>query len=149
MKTVKPDMKANAKLRNIENFENERIWAKLCRTRSVYENSIRNTDPQCITINKYHHGKFRVQVSRLINLVSLTREKKRKRKKRKIWDVISTRLERIATTSGTSSSLFWSTQSHTMQQQRCVKPDAAMQHRARWLVLPRWLREARRDELPI
>jgi hypothetical protein len=78
---VKPDTKTNANLRNIENFENEPIRAKLRRTWSVYENSIRNTDPQCITINKCHHGKFKVQESRLINLVSLIREKKKKKEK--------------------------------------------------------------------
>jgi hypothetical protein len=114
-KTIKPDTKTNMNLRNIENFENEPIWAKLCQTRSVYENSIRNTDPQCITINKCHHGKFRVQESRLINLVSSIREKKekeRKRKKRKIWDAIGTRLERIATTPGPSSSLSFGRPSH-------------------------------------
>jgi hypothetical protein len=44
-KTVKPDTKTNTNLRNIENFENELIRAKLCRKRSVYENSKRNTDP--------------------------------------------------------------------------------------------------------
>jgi hypothetical protein len=111
-KKVKPDTKTNANLRNIENFENKPIRAKLCQTRSVYENSIRNTDPQCITINKCYHGKFRVQESRLINLVSLTRGKKRKRKKRKIWDAIGTRLERIATTPGPSSSLSFGRPSH-------------------------------------
>jgi hypothetical protein len=47
-----------------------------------------------------------VQESRLINLVSLTREK-RKRKKRKIWDAIGTGIERIATTHDLSSSLFF------------------------------------------
>jgi hypothetical protein len=80
-KTVKPNTKTNANLRNIENFENEPIRAKLCQTRSVYENLIRNTDPQCITINKCHGGKFRVQKSRLINLVSFTRERKKKKEK--------------------------------------------------------------------
>jgi hypothetical protein len=41
-----------------------------------------------------------VQESILINLVYLTREKRKekKKKKRKIWDDITTRLERIATT---------------------------------------------------
>jgi hypothetical protein len=81
-KTVKPDTKMNANLRNIENFENEPIRAKLCRTRSVYENSIWNTDPQCITINKCHRSKFRVQKSKLINLVSLTREKIKEKEKK-------------------------------------------------------------------
>jgi hypothetical protein len=111
---VKPDMKTNTNLRNIENFENEPIRTKLCRTRLVYENSIQNTDPQCITINKCHRGKFRVQEGRLINLVSLTKEKKKrkKRKKRKIWDAIGTRLERIATTSGPSSFLSFGRPSH-------------------------------------
>jgi hypothetical protein len=52
-----------------------------------------------------------VQESILINLVSLTREKK-KRKKRKIWDDIGTRLERIATTPGPSNSLSFSRPSH-------------------------------------
>jgi hypothetical protein len=79
-KTVKPDTKTNTTLWNIKNFENELIRAKLCRTQSVYENSIWNTDPQCTTINKCHHGKFRMQESRLINLVSLTREKKKEKK---------------------------------------------------------------------
>jgi hypothetical protein len=114
-KTVKPDTKTNTNLWNIKNFENEPIRAKLCRTRSVYVNSIRNTDPQCITINKWHRGKFRVQESKLINLVSLTKEKKKKktnRNKRKIWDAISTRLERIATTLGPSSSLSFGRPSH-------------------------------------
>jgi hypothetical protein len=113
-KTVKPDTKTNANLQNIENFENKPIRVKLCRTRSVYENSIRNTDLQCITINKCHRGKFRVQESRLINLVSLTREKKGKRKKKKgeIWDAIGTRLERIATTSGPSNSLSFGWPNH-------------------------------------
>jgi hypothetical protein len=111
-KTVKPDTKTNTNLRNIENFKNEPIRAKLCRTRSVYENSIWNTDPQCITINKCHRGKFRVQESRLINLVSLTREKKKKSKKRKIRDAIGTRLERIAITPGPSSSLSFGRPSH-------------------------------------
>jgi hypothetical protein len=41
--------------------------------------------------------------------------KKEKKKKRKIWDAIGTRLERIATTSDPSSSLFWSAQSHAMK----------------------------------
>jgi len=34
--------KMNTNLRNIENFENELIQAELCRTRSIYEKSIRN-----------------------------------------------------------------------------------------------------------
>jgi hypothetical protein len=37
-------MKINVNLRNIENFENEPIRAKLYRTRSIYENLIKNTD---------------------------------------------------------------------------------------------------------
>jgi hypothetical protein len=82
-KMLKPDMKTNTNLRNIENFENEPIRAKLRRTRSVYENSIRNTDPQCITTNKYHRSKFRVQESELTNLVSFTREKKEKERRGK------------------------------------------------------------------
>jgi hypothetical protein len=45
-KVVKPETKMNMNLRNIENFENELIRAELCRTRSVYEKSIRNIDPQ-------------------------------------------------------------------------------------------------------
>jgi hypothetical protein len=57
-KTVKLDTKTNMNLRNIENFKNEPIQAKLCRTRSVYENLIRNTNTQCITINKCYGGKF-------------------------------------------------------------------------------------------
>ena len=44
-KAVKPDTKTNTNLRNIKNFENELIRAELCRTRSVYEKSIRNIDP--------------------------------------------------------------------------------------------------------
>jgi hypothetical protein len=51
-----------------------------------------------------------VQESRLINLVSLTIEKKRK--KRKIWDDIGTRLEMIATTPGSYSSLFFGRPNH-------------------------------------
>jgi hypothetical protein len=60
-------------LTDIENLKNEPIQAKLCRTQLVYENLIWNTDPQCITINKCYGGKFQVQESRLINLVSFTR----------------------------------------------------------------------------
>jgi hypothetical protein len=83
-KTVKPDTKTNANLWNIENFENEPIRAKLCRTQLIYENSIRNIDPQCITINTCHRGKFQVQESRLINLVSFTREKKKKKEEKNL-----------------------------------------------------------------
>jgi hypothetical protein len=110
VKTVKPNTKTNANLRNIENFENEPIRAKLCRTRLVYENLIWNADSQCITINKCHGGKFRVQESRLINLVSFIREKRKRKKKKeeKKWDAFGTRLERIATRpdSSCSFSLF-------------------------------------------
>jgi hypothetical protein len=50
-KALKPDTKTSTNLWNIKNFENELIRAKLCRTRSVYEKSIRKT--KCITINKW------------------------------------------------------------------------------------------------
>jgi hypothetical protein len=52
-----------------------------------------------------------VQESRLINLVSFTRENKKK-KKRKIWDAIGTRLERIATRPDPSRSLSFGWPSH-------------------------------------
>jgi hypothetical protein len=80
----------------------------------------------------------------------LSQEEKRK-KKRKIWDDIGTRLERIATRSGPSRSLSFGRPSHMqrnnsatwsqIQPYRCRH--ASMQHRARWLVPPRRLREAR------
>ena len=38
------DTKVNASLRNINNSESEPIRANLYRTRSIYENLIRNTD---------------------------------------------------------------------------------------------------------
>ena len=44
-KAVKPDMKMNTTLRNIENFENELIRAELYRTQSISEKSIRNINP--------------------------------------------------------------------------------------------------------
>ena len=43
-KTVKSDTKTNTNLRNIETFENDPIRSDLCRTRSIYENLIRNTN---------------------------------------------------------------------------------------------------------
>jgi hypothetical protein len=56
VKAVKPEIKTNTNLRNIENFKNELIQAEFCRTQSEYEISIRNIDSyrtKCITINKY------------------------------------------------------------------------------------------------
>jgi hypothetical protein len=52
-KVVKPGIKMNTNLRNIKNLENELIWAELCQMWMVCEKPIRNTDPKCITINKF------------------------------------------------------------------------------------------------
>jgi hypothetical protein len=112
-KTVKLNTKMNVNLRNIENFENEPIRAKLCRTRSVYEKLIRNTNPQCITINKCHGGKF--QCKRVdLSIWFFWQEKKEKERKnnRKIWDAMGTKLDWIVTRLNLSCSLSFGRPNH-------------------------------------